>query len=261
MLKWPWKRKRQAMSPSLIRYDMHSHLLPGVDDGVNDFDEACAAIELLMKIGYQGAVTTPHVYPGMFDNSTDELLGYFESFRLQIKMTYPDFPVRLGAEYYLDDSLVERIRNHPDSILRFGRKNTWFLVELPTKSPPEQMVEFFKACGQANLRPIIAHVERYEYIMNHPVMVDDWRNAGALIQVNLGSFGGQYGARVQTAAHQIYDAGVVNFIGTDLHRPRFGRGYLSSGWRNLAQNRTEFDPTYHHQLIDDGSSHGTQEQP
>ena len=235
-----------------IKYDLHSHLLPGVDDGVRNPEDGLQLIEGLIKLGYAGAVTTPHIYPEVFDNTEEGLRCRFKEFSDLVKQYFPDFSLDLGAEYYLDEHLISKIINNPFDLLMIGKQRRWILVEFPTLNPPLNVHDLFLVCQRQHWQPIIAHVERYDYIQKEktPVLLKEWIRQGALLQMDLGSVVGQYGSRAAETADALLKQQGYHFIGTDLHHPRQWERYSLPAWNLLKKNKAYFfDEKKHHLLL------------
>lgn len=222
MLRW-WRQRRYngGAEPSSVAVDVHCHLLPAVDDGVDDDDEALTCLHELATMGYRGSVLTPHIYPEVYDNDEDELRQQFEAFTRRVRDDLPEgFALRLGAEYMLDEMLLERLYEHPERLLTFGPEGRWLLVELPTIAAPPALEQFVDECLRRELTPLLAHAERYPYMHEHQMRgLVDWRGAGGLVQLNIGSLATNRNRAMRDAAREIARQSLVDLIGTDLHGP------------------------------------------
>jgi len=235
-----------------LRYDLHSHLLPAVDDGVRDWDDALKSVGILEQIGYQGAVTTPHIYPDLFNNKEADLRIQFSELCARVRLRYPNFSLALGAEYYFDDRLIDRIHSNPSNLLTFGTGQKFILIEFPRGYLPSDISGLLSTCKTHKLQPIIAHVERYEYVQTDKahLLLKTWMEEGAFIQMDLGAVAGQFGPEAEKTAMNILKMGGYHFIGTDMHTPHQGSRYYDLAWQRLEKSRHYFDETWHHQLID-----------
>lgn len=214
-------------------WDVHCHLLPAVDDGVEDNAESLRCIEGLAAMGYCGAVLTPHIYPEVFDNDEGELRRRFEAFRAWLGERRPAFGVQLGAEYFCDDTLGRRIRG--GGVLTFGQRQPCILIELPVMVMPGSLESALQACRKEGLTPVIAHVERYTYTRGRQglALLRGWREGGAALQVNLGALVGQQGFEVRRHSRRLLKQRVVDLLGTDLHQPR-SLERIEKAWQWLA---------------------------
>lgn len=241
------RKKRDLLRPEHIGCDIHNHLLPGVDDGIANRDEASQCIEAMLALGYRGAVVTPHINHRSFNTTERTVTELFPPFVEAMKKKHPTFELTLGAEYMMDESLIERVLHQPEHLIMFGPADArCLLVEFNTQAEPLFIDELLTACAKLNVRPIIAHVERYVVVRadqaNH--RLTQWRAGGAWLQINLGSLAGQFGRSMQTAARRIFEAGLIDILGTDLHSPRQGLEPLAKAWQWLGANATKerFDP-------------------
>lgn len=237
------------LSATSLLYDLHSHIVPAVDDGVRDGEEALQAIEQLIGLGYRGAVITPHIYPEVFDNTEEGLREHFAEFHFLVRQRFPDFRLELGAEYYLDDRLIAKIGDASFGLLTIGKERQWILVEFPRSHPPLNLHELFLTCRHRRLQPIIAHVERYDYVQKDLNLTKEWLHQGALLQMDLGTVAGQYGPAAEKAANALLKEQRYHFIGTDLHRPQQCERYYRPAWDFIKKNVSDFDEKRQHQLI------------
>ena len=200
---------------SAFRIDYHSHLVPGVDDGAADLDASLEMIQGLVDLGYEGAVTTPHVYPGMYPNSPDTLRPPFEMLKEAVSRKHPHFRLALGAEYFLDAGLLDALRNGSE-LLTPGKH---LLFELPFVSPPPEdlLSEFLFEAQVMGLKPVMAHIERYPYWHNELHRFEEWAEQGVLLQVNAASLAGGHGREIQEAAEYCIQKGWVRILGSDAH--------------------------------------------
>jgi tyrosine-protein phosphatase YwqE len=233
---------KPKLTPADLGWDLHSHLIPGVDDGVEDEEEAISCMEALRALGYRGAVTTPHIRPGMFENEEGDLRGRLERMRAVAAEHVPDFGLALAAEYWFDDQLMRRIEEGPEGLLGFGPQGRLLLVEFPSASAPFGLDRFVEASRASGFQPIIAHPERYAFLRGRDgrKRLAGWRAEGALAQINVGALGGQFGPGTKAAARGFHKHGLVDLIGTDMHRARQSKA-LERGWRWFGRHPGAFD--------------------
>ena len=197
--------------------DFHNHLTPGVDDGAQDKPEAAAAIEAFAADGVTGVVVTPHFDANLTLNQVEfqkriaEIDAGWD--RLQeVAKAYPKLTFYRGAELLLDvpepDLSDARIR------LNGGR---FFLMEFPFMMIPPQSARVVRGLTGQGYTPIIAHPERYHGMAAHLDQASEWKQAGALLQVNGGSLLGRYGAEPRRIAFQLLQRGWVDYLCSDYH--------------------------------------------
>ncbi len=208
------------LNAASVRYDMHCHLLPNVDDGAATQEDMLRCIHGLLALRYSGAILTPHIYADVFRNTEASLRGQFEKMSAAAHEMFPEFHLRLAAEYFLDAQMVDYFRERVHELLYLNQHGRMLLFELPKYDLPVYFERFINQCCDLNITPVLAHVERYAFIqnMNDLNVCRDWREAGVKLQVNLGSFVGQYGPKAAHIARKLLRAGLIDLVGSDLHK-------------------------------------------
>lgn len=202
--------------------DYHSHVLPGVDDGVRTLEESLAILGRLAREGVEALWLTPHIMEDV-PNRTEDLRARFA----ELQAAY-DGPVRLhlAAEYMLDPLFVGRLA--AGDLLPFGEHGDHLLVETSCYTPPLDLDGLLDSIRRAGYFPVLAHPERYFYMDR-----SDWRrllDAGVKFQLNLGSPAGTYGRDVARKAKWLLRHGAYTVAGSDLHRERMIDTLLS--WKH-----------------------------
>jgi tyrosine-protein phosphatase YwqE len=203
-------RKKEFFS---IRCDLHSHLIPGIDDGSNTIDESLDLLRGLSELGYKRVITTPHVMIDAYNNSSKTILDGLEILRAAANDANIDIKIDAAAEYYLDEGFIPRLKT--DDILTFNDNH--LLFETSYVSRPldiEDMIFQMKSNGYI---PVFAHPERYRYMQNDISKFKQIKDLGVLFQCNINSFGGYYGQSAYKNAVMLAKAGMVDFVGSDLH--------------------------------------------
>lgn len=194
--------------------DIHSHLLPMMDDGVKSFEEAAGLIQQLADLGYSQLITTPHSDSDNYRNETNAIKSRHSELIDYLKEQGISMPIQAAAEYYLDEVLFSKIvRDEP--LLTFGEK--YLLFETNFLSEPLQLREFVFSATTRGYKLVLAHPERYQYMVNDFGKVEDMKARGVLFQVNIPSIVGAYSRPVQKLAIQLIDRGWVDFLGSDCH--------------------------------------------
>lgn len=213
MFNW-FSKKSEKKHPALLKADMHSHLLPGIDDGVRSLDESLAVIQMLKRAGYQKLITTPHVMADTYQNTPEIILDKLASLRHHLQSHGETIEIEAAAEYYLDEHLTQLLeKNSP--LLTFG--NNYLLFETNFLTEPFNLNEFIFNATTKGYRLILAHPERYLYLQNKPDRLEDLIFRGVLFQVNMISLTGYYSKQAQKTAKLLVDKGWVHFLGTDCH--------------------------------------------
>ena len=210
-------KKKEVLPPfdlGRFKSDMHSHLIPGIDDGAQDMDQTIAMLAKFESLGYKKVVTTPHIMTDSFPNNPEIILSGLEKVKNEIKKVGIEIEIEAAAEYYFDETLMPKIKNK--ELLTFG--DNYVLVEFAFHSPPQFLDQLFFELKTHGYRPVIAHFERYLYYLGKIDKAEKWRSEGINIQINLNSLFGQYGPEVRKQAEKLIDEGQFDFVGTDCHR-------------------------------------------
>lgn len=203
--------------------DLHSHLVPGVDDGARTLEESLEGVGRMRDAGISRIVTTPHLdgsltrQPSALEARLAAVDEAFESLEEAAKRRFPDLELRRGHEVMLDVPDPDLT----DPRLRLGRTN-YVLVEWPRLRVPPGTVETVRKLQGSGLRLVIAHPERYHGMAERLRLAEMWRSEGAVLQVNYGSLVGRYGPEARTLAFRMLERGWVDCLSTDFH----GRPHL-----------------------------------
>ena len=215
--------KKKAPQPSFtgnfssLHTDMHSHLLPGIDDGAPDVDTSIQLIKGMMELGYRKFITTPHVYPDLYPNTTNTIQQAHAVLTERLRQEQLDVEVKAAAEYFIDEQFPERIeRKEPLLTLH----QNWVLVEISFVSPPPDLNETIFKMVVAGYQPVLAHPERYSFYHHNKEVFQQFKDRGCMLQVNLLSLLGYYGKSARDTAKMLVAEQLVDLIGTDLHHAR-----------------------------------------
>ena len=203
----------EPLSFSPLMADMHSHLLPGIDDGSQNLEESIQLIRDLHAMGFQKLITTPHIFWDLYKNNSEIIREKLAL--VQAELVKRNIPVTLeaAAEYYIDSHFEELIEKN--DILSFG--DNYVLFEL---SFDNEQINYKRAVFNLQLagyKPIMAHPERYEYWHNDFSNYEELVDRDIKIQVNTNCLTGHYGPTVKKMSEKLIDADMVDFIGTDCH--------------------------------------------
>lgn len=199
---------------SLIGVDMHSHLIPGIDDGSRSMDETIAMMAKFENLGYKKLITTPHIMNEVYPNTPEIIQEGLKHVQQVAEGLGLAIQIEAAAEYYFDDSVIEKVKN--GTLLSFGDR--YVLVEFSFHSAPIFEDSLFFEMQLANYKPILAHFERYTYFHGSTEKAKAFRDKGVNIQVNLNSLTGHYGPEVRKQAERLIDEQLVDFVGSDCHR-------------------------------------------
>ncbi|MBO0933554.1 tyrosine-protein phosphatase [Fibrella aquatilis] len=208
-----------AGTPLTVGYalDMHSHLLPGVDDGIQEIDEALVCLQQLADWGIRHIVTTPHISQDFYPNTSAHL--HEAGQQIQALIATHDLPLTftVAAEYLTDELFDARLQQN--DLLNFGTER-FVLIETGWAALPRQLPQWLFQMQVKGYQPILAHPERYLYFRGKSTQLAELRQHGCRLQLNLMSLTGRYGDDARRMARTLIREGLVDFVASDLHRAR-----------------------------------------
>jgi protein-tyrosine phosphatase len=210
---WGFLKKSETNTP-LFKTDIHSHLLPGIDDGVKTLEEAEAIINLFSQLGFTKAITTPHIMNDYYRNTPQIIRTKRDELNAYLKSKNILFEVACAAEYYFDETLLDLLASNQE-LLTFG--DQYLLFETNTFAEPMMLDDFIFKLKVKNFRPVLAHPERYQYLQNNFSRIENLLERGVLFQVNALSLTGYYSKPIQKIANQLVEHKMVHFLGSDCH--------------------------------------------
>ena len=214
-----WFRKKTPLAQPLT-VDIHSHLLPALDDGVKDLEEAGNIISHFAALGYRKLITTPHIMSDVYRNTPEIIQQKLNLLKKHLDEKGIPVEVEAAAEYYLDESLLKSIGSD-QPLLTFGKK--YLLFETNFLTEPLNLKEFIFQASSKGYKLILAHPERYLYLHNNLEKAQDLLDRGVLFQLNISSITGYYSRPVQQMAHKLIDRGWVHWLGSDCHHAQHAR--------------------------------------
>lgn len=220
--------KSKPVDYSDLGVDVHSHLIPGIDDGAPDMDASIEMLKMFVDLGYKKVITTPHVMSDYYKNTSEIILSGLEDVRKAIKDSNIDIEIDAAAEYYLDQHFFKLIQDK--NLLTFG--DNYVLFELSFNSEPPQVNEAIFEMITAGYKPILAHVERYPFYHNDWEKMDEFIRRGCILQLNINSLNGHYGKPTRKMAEQLIEKKLIRLISSDCHRPQ----HIES-LKNLRENQ------------------------
>ena len=200
--------------------DLHCHILPGVDDGARTMSDALDLVRAAIDNGISGAVVTPHVYPGVWDNGQTNLRLALRALQNAIAANGLGFQVVLGAELRLHPDTLARVTVRRLPLIGRHEGSDVALIELPDGSIPPGSLQACKNLVAAGIRPMIAHPERNKEVIREPARILPFVEAGCLLQLTAASVIGQFGEAALGCAHALLARGQVTVIATDAHNLR-----------------------------------------
>ncbi len=210
------KKKSIKNTFEFLGTDMHSHLLPAVDDGSDSIETSSFLISELAELGFNKLITTPHIYTDFYKNSRETLEPAFQELKSQIGKSIPDIPISYSAEYFLDTFFEEKLKNK--ELIPFGDKHILLEISFVGYSPILEQTVFDLV--MQGYKPILAHPERYTYLGKSFNTFRKLRELGCELQLNINSLGGYYGKASEEIARQLMEEKLVSYLGTDMHNER-----------------------------------------
>jgi protein-tyrosine phosphatase len=209
------KQKPGSLPESLpFSVDIHSHILPGIDDGSPDMETSLELIQGLYDLGIRKCIATPHIIGDMYRNTPETINAALEKTKIFCKRAGINMELSAAAEYMLDDYFIELLKNKTPLLTL--HKNI-ILTEISYSSSPQNLDEIAAAIITGGYIPILVHPERYNYYQQN---FDDYyrlKKMGFVLQINLLSLTGYYGKKAEKAAKFLIQKNLVSFVGTDLH--------------------------------------------
>lgn len=194
--------------------DIHSHLLPGIDDGAKDLNNSIELIQKMSSYGIKNFITTPHILGDLYPNTPEIINSKLTEVKNElVKRGITDIAIKAAAEYMLDEEFS--IILEKENILTL--KDNLVLVEMSYFSPPNNLFDILFQLGLKGYKPVFAHPERYNSYHKNFRVFQKLKNAGCLFQLNLLSLTENYGKEVQKTAERLLKENMYDFVGTDTH--------------------------------------------
>lgn len=200
-----------------IQADMHSHLLPGLDDGVQHVEEAVQLFRGFSELGYKHLLTTPHILSDFYPNTPNGIKKQLSLVQAACYKEGIELKLEAAAEYYLDEVFFKNLETGED-LLTFG--DNYILFETGFVNQPAILFEAIFRMKALGLKPILAHPERYEYMYHNHELAQELVERGALLQININSISGYYSVPARKVGEWLIDQKLVHFAGTDCHNQK-----------------------------------------
>jgi len=233
MLKW-FSKKKIELDPldfSVLKTDIHSHFIPGIDDGSPDMETTISLIKEMQGLGFKKVITTPHVMSDFYKNSSDIILKGLTDIRSELKVQNINMEIEAAAEYYIDYDFEQKIGK--EKFLTFG--DNYILVELSFMEAPKNLFDIIFKLQLEGYKVVLAHPERYAFFT-----MDDYEelvNRGVLLQINWLSIIGYYSPQIEQKTKDLIAADMVSFIGSDCHNMNHAELYkkcqTKKAWHDL----------------------------
>lgn len=225
------KKPKNKTLPFLV--DIHSHLLPGLDDGVKSIKETVYIIKVLQKLGYKKIITTPHIMSDHYPNTEEGITSKLNETKDLLKEHGIDIKLEAAAEYYLDENLLSKLSKQ-EKVLTFGKN--YLLFETSFFNKPAFLEDAVFIMNTQGYQPVLAHPERYSYLQSDNKLLEKLKNMNLLFQMNLLSLSGFYSVEVKNYAIKLLKANLIEFVGTDCHNAL----QINEIYNKLSANRYKY---------------------
>lgn len=208
-----FKRKPKIPDYSFLGVDLHSHLLPGIDDGARSMGHSLALIEMLKGLGFHTLITTPHVMAELYVNNPEIIRYKYNEVQAALREKELGIKLSAAAEYLMDEGFGDKLESGNLLTLPGNR----VLVEMSFFAAPPMLEDYLFRLQTKGYRPVLAHPERYLFLKGDLEKYRELKNRGCEFQLNLLSLGGYYGKPTRENAFELLNAGLIDFLATDLH--------------------------------------------
>jgi protein-tyrosine phosphatase len=207
-------KKAITFDYSSIQVDMHSHVLPGIDDGAQTPEESIYLVKKMMELGIKKIIATPHIMIDYYRNTPETINNALNILKAELVKENIDIEVEAAAEHYFDETFEERVDKDGLMIM----KGDYVLFEFSFINKPPNTIPVIQKILDKGYKPILAHPERYSFLT-----IDELRNLrswGCNMQLNTISLTGYYGPEAKKIAETMVDNQMIDFISSDMHHPR-----------------------------------------
>ncbi|UJP65790.1 tyrosine-protein phosphatase [Mongoliitalea daihaiensis] len=201
-----------------MQVDVHSHLIPGIDDGAKNMEDSISMIRRLHEMGLRKIITTPHVMSEFYKNTPEIIQLGLKDVKKALKKENIDIEIEAAAEYYLDEIFLDKVQKG-EKLLTLA--NNYVLVETGFINKPQMLFEIFFAMEMQGYKPVFAHPERYQYLIQDKKFFGELLDRDVYFQLNLLSLTGFYSKPIKNFAEMLIDEKKVKFFGTDCHNHRY----------------------------------------
>jgi protein-tyrosine phosphatase len=212
-------KKQATFDYSGIMVDMHSHILPGIDDGAQTLEDSIYLIRKMMELGIKKVIATPHIMIDYYRNNAETINSALAVIKAELASQGMDITIEAAAEHMFDEGFEAKIDANELMLMKDG----YVLFELSFISKPPTLIPVIQKIINKGYKPILAHPERYPYLT-----IDELKNIqswGCNLQLNTISLTGYYGTEVKKAAEALVDHQMIDFISSDMHHPRHAAAF------------------------------------
>ncbi len=214
--------------------DIHSHVLPGIDDGAQKIKDAEFLLESMIDFGFSKVITTPHTMKNVWDNTTETIKNAHYLVQNELPELSKKVALNCASEYFLDENLMQLIQQ--ERLLTL--KDNFILIEMSYLNAPIQLYDFIFELQLKGYQLVLAHPERYNYFHSNKKEFEKLKKAGCLFQLNLLSSVGYYGKDVAQTADKLLENNMIDFVGSDIHHQHHIAAFQN---KIIIKNQKEFE--------------------
>lgn len=196
--------------------DMHSHLVPGIDDGAKTMEDSLGLVRNLSEMGFRTIITTPHTMIDFYPNTTQSITNGLLELQKAVKEQNIPVTIKAASEYYIDEHFIKLLDTEP--LLTICKNEV--LVEFSMLYEPPMLFDVIYKMQQAGYKPIIAHPERYLFFHKEFHKYRALRDRGCLLQLNMLSICGYYGRNIKAIADELLSKNLYDYCGSDMHHDK-----------------------------------------
>ncbi len=212
-------KKNVDFDYSTLMVDMHSHVLPGIDDGAQTPQESIILVKKMMDLGIKKIIATPHIMADYYKNTSKTINAALDILKAELKKENIDIVVEAAAEHYFDETFESMVDNKKLMIMG----DNYVLFEFSFISQPPNAIPVIQKLKDLGYKPILAHPERYSYMdLEQFKTLHDW---GLSFQLNTISLTGYYGKEAKKLAEGLIDNQLIDFISSDMHHLRHAQAF------------------------------------
>jgi tyrosine-protein phosphatase YwqE len=193
--------------------DIHSHVLPGIDDGAKNLKDSQFLMESMIGFGFKKCITSPHTMANVYNNTIESITSAKKSVENELSDLAQKLDLKAASEYFIDENFIENFKSNPLLTI----KDNYVLVEMSFLNPPIQLHEYLFELQLAGYQPILAHPERYTFYHSNFKEFEKLKKMGLKFQMNLLASVGYYGPDVANASDKLLKSGFIDFVGSDIH--------------------------------------------
>ena len=191
--------------------DIHTHILPNIDDGSKSIEETFNLIKEAKSVGFDSIVLTSHYMEGYYETNSPEREVWLDAIRENLEAKNIDIKLYLGNEIYMSENIIKLLEEGKATTMN---NTSYVLFEMPLNAEPLNLYDIIYEMQQYKIVPILAHPERYSFVQQDPDLIQK----GVLMQANYGSIIGQYGEKAQVIVKKFFENNMIHMLGSDVHR-------------------------------------------